>query len=232
MQNKTFNIYRNLSNYINTKKENVVNKVLKNPENQFDTINMKKILVDKTFELNFMMDSLRQEKSSTKLYIGLAIQFFITKFAVVNADFLLVKKEKQCVSLPNTVKYYDLSYLVNCLSNNLNLNLDLDLVKAEFNHYLNIKLTETHSKLHSDKLEKHQEKYEELLLDLEYLKKGKVSKKIAFLALRYIISHRLFLLAVNRKYLTINSSKKMLTFYNVAETVNELNTHLNNNQAA
>lgn len=234
MQNNTNTLRSGLSNYINTKKATVVNKILKNTENQMDSTEIEKILATKTMGFDFLMDALKQENSSTKIHMGLALQFFITKFAVANAEFTLVKKEYECVSLPNAVKYYDLSYLINYLNNNLKLDLDIDLIKSEFMYYLKIKLNKTFSKLISERknLEKHQEKYNELLLDIDYLNKGKVSMKITYLAFRYIISHKLFLLAVNRKYLIVNNSKKMLTFYNVAETVNELNTHLNHNKAA
>lgn len=234
MQNNTNTLRSGLSNYINTQKTTVVNKILKNTENQMDSTEIEKILATKTMGFDFLMDALKQENSSTKIHMGLALQFFITKFAVANAEFTLVKKEYECVSLPNAVKYYDLSYLINYLNDNLKLDLDIDLIKSEFMDYLKIKLNKTFSKLISERknLEKHQEKYNELLLDIDYLNKGKVSMKITYLAFRYIISHKLFLLAVNRKYLIVNNSKKMLTFYNVAETVNELNTHLNHNKAA
>ena len=63
MQNNTNTLRSGLSNYINTQKTTVVNKILKNTENQMDSTEIEKILATKTMGFDFLMDALKQENS-------------------------------------------------------------------------------------------------------------------------------------------------------------------------
>ncbi|MBY0244268.1 MAG: hypothetical protein K2Q03_02315 [Sphingobacteriaceae bacterium] len=192
-------------------------------------------LIAKHEELNLINDRLMHQNFSTKPYMYLTLQFFISKFFVKELPYQEFEKFEKPTTLPKTVKYFNLHDFLYVLNDILNTNFSIDRLYEEIKNYLTIEYSKKIKKLSSTKIKPQTriralDKKYELDLDLINLEQDFVSPKIFWLSLRFILDHKLKLeitkFEKKAKMMLVNNLSRDLNFYDVDYTVKCLNEFL------